>query len=361
MQCEAPAHYAPAAPCAPAPAVVVEPAYETRTVLVPEWATEVREVAVEVCVPVERSREVTVQKLVPVVEEKTREVTEMVREQQTRVEEFTVAVPYTEEVTETYSVRVPYQVKQVTTRIVTQQVPVTTYRTVREDHGCFVVEEVPVQAHSCGSVHSYAPTRCRVGLLGRRRALRRCGSHCGSQVGCGSAAVGCNDCGNCGSGCGGCSADVAYVTRRVWVPNIVERQVEVTCYKTVEVEVPHEYAVTEYRNEERTRTVTVQRVRHETRTREVAFEVCVPRTRVETYHVTRMQSVPETVVETYTELEARTEMKQIQVQVQRMVEKTIQVRVDQGCSNPCSAPAGHHHGCGNPCTGAAPAAPCGCR
>lgn len=365
VQCEAPAHYAPAAPCAPAPAVVVEPTFETRTVLVPEWSTEVREVAVEVCVPVEKTREVTVQKLVPVVEERTREVTEMVREQRSRTEEYTVAVPYTEEVTETYTVQVPHQVKKVTTRTVTQQVPVTTYRTVREDQGCYVVEQVPVASQGCGTVYAQAPSRCRVGLLGRLRGHRRCGSHCGRHSGCGSCAVASSPCGGCGSGCnsgcGGCNADVAYVTRRVWVPNIVERQVEVTCYKSVEVEVPHEYAVTEYRTEERTRTVTVQKVNHETRTREVAYEVCVPKTRVETYQVTNYQSVPETVVETYTELEARTEMKQIQVQVQRMIEKTIQVRIDNGCGCHGAAPAAHHHGCGGPCGHAAPAAaPCGC-
>ncbi|MCA9104158.1 MAG: hypothetical protein KDA83_01950 [Planctomycetales bacterium] len=371
VQCDGPANYAAPAPCAPsvapAPVVVVEPTFETRTVLVPEWTTETREVNVETCVPVERTREVTVQKLVPVVEERTREVTQMVREQRTRVEEYTVAVPYTEQLEQTYTVQVPYQVKQVGTRIVTQQVPVTTYRTVREDQGCWSVEQVPVATQSCGRVYASAPSRCRVGLLGRLRGLRGCASHCGRHSGCGSCGQSASPCGGCDGGCGGCggcSANVTYVTRRVWVPNIVERQVEVTCYKTVEVEVPHEYAVTEYRTEERTRTVSVQKVRHETHSREVAYEVCVPKTHVETYQVTNYQSVPETRVETYTELEPQMVTKQVQVQVQRMVEKTIQVRIDQGCGCGSAAGAVHHHGCAPaPCAPApcAPVvAPCGC-
>ena len=230
-----------------------------------------------------------------------------------------------EDVEQTYTVCVPVKEERQGVRKVCRRVPVTKTRTVCKDEGHW--EEQP-----CGGCSSCAPAGCNDG---------------------------CNS--GCGSSCGGC-APASCCTRRVWVPNIVQHEVEYTCYETEVVEEPYTYCVTTYKKEERTRTVKVARQVTEEVPYTYCVTVCKPEERTCTVKVARQvtEEVPYTYCVTVCKPEERTctvkvarqvteevpytycvtvckpEEREVQVQVCRMVEKTVTQQVYRPA---CAAPA----------------------
>jgi hypothetical protein len=271
---------------------------------------------------------------------------------------------------ESYTVMVPVKEERMGTRKVYTSVPVKKTRTVCQDQGHWDEKTV---ATPCGG----------------------CASHHGSDCGC--RAKKCGGCASC-NGCGGCGA-TATTTCRVWVPNMVETQVEYTAYECQASEEQYTYHVTVCKPEAKTRKVQV--VRHvqeevaykynvtvckpETRTRkvqvvshvneEVAYKynvtVCKPETRTRKVHVVShvneevaykynvtvckpeqktakvmvSKLVPVEETYTYNVHSHKTEQKEVDVQVCRMVEKVVEHKVwhpaavaCDGCAKPaCSS------------------------
>jgi hypothetical protein len=96
--------------------------------------------------------------------------------------------------------------------------------------------------------------------------------------------------------CGGCET----CSGPVWVPEVVQRKVMVTCMKPVVEQQPYEYAVTRVTPEVQSRTVAFQEFEPEKRTHEEQYTVYVPETRLRTRQVTVWHSVPEKRTEQYT-------------------------------------------------------------
>jgi len=123
------------------------------------------------------------------------------------------------------------------------------------------------------------------------------------------------------------------------VPEVSEREVQVTVMKPSYEEVPYEYTVTLCRPETRTRTVTLCEYVPEQQSREVQYTVCVPEQRVSSHQVTEYRCVPEQKTSTYTVMVPYQEQQEVQVQVCRMVEKTITVPVQTSCDTGCTRSA----------------------
>jgi hypothetical protein len=199
------------------------------------------------------------------------------------------------------------------------------------------------------------------------------------------------------------------VTRRVWVPNVVNEEVQVvenvaqaqevtyTVLEQQSQQVPYEFTYLVYRPETRTgtrkvvnyveetrtrsrkvvqyneetrtrtrkqlsykqetRTETIPYVSYTTekRTKEVNFTINVPETKVEPFTTTRYDTVMEDVTEQYTVSVPVASSKEVQVQVCRMIPKLVPVTI-----YPCQMLQGSGamgNGCGSTGLGASPA-PC---
>ena len=265
------------------------PAMVERTVLESVMVTETRKVQVTEYKQEPRVRKYTVTKMVPREEQRTRTVgytemeprtrdekyiecktvtetvdqhyTEMVPYTETRKgtrcvvtpvtknveQQYTVMVPYTEtrkgtrcvmnrvveNVQQNYTVNVPYQEQRTGTRTVVECVPVVQTRTVCEDQGHWEQRCVPV-ANGCQSC-GVATNCCRP-----RRHF----------------ACGCDACAPCAS-CAPAPVCNTVVTQNVWVPKIVQKEVQCTVNVQQCKQVPYNYTVTLCKPEVRTRTVQV--------------------------------------------------------------------------------------------------------
>jgi hypothetical protein len=197
------------------------------------------------------------------------------------------------------------------TRTVARCIPTTEQRTVRYDAGHWETQTVEVPCYS-----SYSSC------------------HCGHCRAC-------------------CSPVTRTVCRRVWVPNVIVKQVDVTVYKQIVEQVPYEYHVTvckpetrtgtvkvcsynteertrtrrvcSYKPETRTQTYQVCRYVHETQARNVTCTVYVPQQKTDTYTAIVYDTVPEERQVTYNVCVPEVVQKTINVRVCRMVPKTIQV------------------------------------
>jgi hypothetical protein len=308
-----------------------------RTVLVPEMVVEKRMVPVTTYREEVRERMVPVRRIVPRVEKRVRVVNyrELVEEVVNiqvpvlkpvlRMVEvpYTVCIPHTEKrqgvrrvarpvVTEEereYQVLVPQVEKRQGKRLVGQCVPVVRRTTVCEDQGRWELQ--PVACGGCAPV-----------------------------------------CGACATAC---VTSCAPAMRCVWVPNIVQREVEFNAYEWQTTEEPYEYEVTTCRPEVRKCVVKVCRtecveepfeyaVTTFTREQRLAQkQVCdwertfeqrqcikrsyVPRAREEEYEVTLYDCITEQEKQEYTVCVPEVSQKEIEVQVCRMVERVIQVPV----------------------------------
>ncbi len=205
----------------------------------------------------------------------------------------------------------------------------------------------------------------RVGLLARCRLARRSRGCNGCQADCGCNG-GCSD--GCGDGCGddcGCAPQTTTVCKKVWVPNLVTKEVPVTVCKTVMEEQPYEYCVTVCKPE--TRTCKVRSARWSSRPRparsafantrrrhaprptrsakwfpqqiskEVTYTVCVPKTVTKTYQVTVCKCVPYEKEVTYTVCVPHQVQKEVDVRVCKMVPTTVTVPAcTSGCGHSCT-------------------------
>ncbi len=278
--------------CAPCEQVAVQECVE-RVIQVPTWVTETQTVKCLEYRPEQRERTITVMKSVPVEQTVERQYTVMVPQTKTRTVTYTVAKPVWEEKEVEYTVMVPHQETKQGVRHVCRSVPVTETRTVVKDEGHWEDREVTV------------PVVRRVALRARRMARRA------QRLGC---------CTPCVETC--CTCEVTQVCK-VWVPNPVEHEIEVTVMKQEVVEEPYEYVVTRCEPETRTKTIRVCRMEYEEKTKEVEYTVCVPETRTRTLTYTSYRCEPEEKTVSCTVMVPHEVEREVQVCVCRMVPKTV--------------------------------------
>jgi len=303
------------------------PEFIEKTVYCPTWVNQTKTVNCTVYKPVQYEKTITcyrVEKEVSYVEKeyttykhechyKTVSYSVNVPEYHWVEKTYNVSVPYYEDVQQQYTVCVPSYEKRTAHRTVCKRVPYTTTRKVCVDQGQWVEQTYQVP--------------------------------CGVSYGCGGCGWGRGGCGSACGGCGSCEPTYTTCTRRVWQPNIVTKEVPVTCYKTVQEQVPYEYTVCVPSYEQRTRTVKVCKHRTEQRTkkvkvcsyktvqkeRQVPYSVCVPVTHVRKVPVCNYKKVPYEKTLTYTKHVPETVQREVTVRVCQMVPKTIQVPCYSSC------------------------------
>jgi hypothetical protein len=213
-------------------------------------------------------------------------VTVNVAETRMRTETYTVCKPVVKQQTQTYTVNVPYTETREGTRKVCRWVPVNETRVVREDQGHFDCVQVAVS--SCGDCGGgCAPTCC-----GHRGLFRR---RCCAQPACPPPCC-----------------PPQYVTQKVWVPNIVEKQVATTVMRAQWVDEPYKYLVNLCRAEQRTRTFDVVEQVPETLSRQVPYTVCVPQTQMVTVNRPQWSDETYSYVVNLCRPEVRTQVVQVQ-------------------------------------------------
>ena len=297
---------------APCPPQMVE-----KTILVPQMTMEKRTVCVTEyrCEP--RKEIVTVCRLVPEITRTKKIVTDMVPEKRTRIEKCMVRKPVVREVECEVVVMVPHKEKREETRLVTRYVTTKEKRVVCEDQGQYEdrVIETPVCAtdddcHACG----------RRGW--RRRGCAACDVTACSYSG-GEKQV---------PGEKQAPAETCKTTVRVWVPKMVEREIEVDVKTPKCVEEKCEYTVVVCRPEKQKVKRCVTEYIEEPSERCVTYFECVPKQRevtccnvtykrvTEDREMVRMIRVPQQV------------QKEICVPVCKMVEKKVLCPVCPPCS-----------------------------
>ena len=233
------------------------PQYVEKIVCEPQWVTEKRTITCTQYASAKcREKVVTVYRSVPETHQVTRQYTVMVPEQRTRTVAYTAYRPVYDVVERQYQVCVP--VYSNVEQQYTVQVPV--YRTEERTY----TVKVP---------HQEMRSRRPPGLQGRSgtqemRTVTCDEGHwdtCVEEVPCGGSCCRRRCClSKCGS-CGGCCG-TRTVCRKVWVPNVVTKQVPVTVCRTVMEEQPYEYCVTVCKPETRTCQVRVCDYKTEVRT-----------------------------------------------------------------------------------------------
>lgn len=247
-----------------------EPAYKVveRTIMVPTYEHQKRKIQVTECKPVARQREVTVYRPVPEHKQVEQTCTVLDYQPQTRTEKYTVCHTTWTQETRKYTVGVPEMQKRKGVRMVCHPQPVQVMRTVCEDHGHW--ETRPCDCNCCQP-------------------------------------------------------------HRVWVPNVVKRQVPCTVMKPHYVEEPYEYTVCVMRPVTKTCTINVPHHDYETKTRQVTCMVPVPKQVKRMVDVVTYKHVPEKKTEHYTELVPYTVEKEVVVPVCKMVPKKITCKVPVPC------------------------------
>lgn len=280
--------------CVPRAPVLVQECVE-KVIQVPTWVTETRTVKCVEYRPETRERTVTVMRSVPVEQTVERQYTVMVPQPRTRTVTYTVAKPVWEEKEVEYTVMVPRQETREGVRRVCRAVPVTETRKVWKDEGQWEEREVttPAVRQVCYRTRRMA------------RRARRLGACCMP----------------CAAPCEPCA--VTQVCK-VWVPNPVEHEVEVTVMKTEWAEEPYEYTVTRCEPETRSRTVRVCRMEYEEQSKEVQYTEWVPETKTRTLTYTSYECQPEEKTVAYTVMVPHEIEREVQVCVCRMVEQTVQ-------------------------------------
>ena len=279
----------------------------------PEMVTENRVVKCTECAAETRQRTVTTYHQVPVTQTVQRQYTVLVQETRTRECCHTVCKPVYRTVSQQYCVPTSHLETRQCTRQVCQTQQVKELRTVCEDQGHW--EE--------------------------RACETPCASTCSScSSSCSSCAPACNACAPAAA-CTTC----APVTQKVWVPNVVQKQVEVTCCKQVLVPETYTYQVCIAGTETRTREVQVCEYQQEVVKTQVPYTVCVPHCETKAEQVTTYQCQPVQSVENYTVLVPHEVEKTIQVCVCHMVTKKVPCQVwvpapPQPCQSSCDSGCG---------------------
>jgi hypothetical protein len=192
------------------------------------------------------------------------------------------------------------------------------YRTVCETK--YVTKCVDQGHWECREEYSHLKAFCN-------HLTSLCSSHgsCGCSTGCNTCNTGCN------SGCDSCAAPCApscMVTRKVWVPCMVQEQCPVTCTRRI--------------CEMHAEVVKVQTCRTEYRdeTCKVCVKRCVPESHVVNYTVCVTKSVPYQTCRTVC---IRVPVEEC-VTCTRMVRRTVTREVP--CETTCGSSCGESHGCG---------------
>ncbi len=297
----------------PCEAVGAEPTMVEKTIMVPTTEIETLTVHVTQYKPETRERTVTEMRRVPKTETVTRSYTVMVPKTETKTVTYNVCKPVITEETQQYTVNVPHTESREGTRKVCKKVATTQKRTVTVDEGHWEGPPPASSAGACGAANACGGCiascdDCGTGCGRRHRRARRC---CGSGSGCGAVA-------NCGAG-------------PVWVPNLVQKEIECTVYNNVWEDQNYTYNVTVMKPETRSRTVKKCHTVTEQQSREVTYTRCVPEQRSSSHEVTRYECVPSEKTVTYTVQVPHQVEKQIQVRVCKMVPKTI--LVPEGCDD----------------------------
>lgn len=240
-----------------------------RTVYVPQWVTETRRVKSVECRPEVRTRTVVVNRRVPYQENVTRTCTVLVPKQQVLTLEYMAYTPVLETTTKKAAVCVARPVVKDGVRLDCKLTPVKVKRTVCEDQGHW-------EEHPCGA--------------------------------------------NGGSPCGDCGH-----AAKVWVPNLVKREVEVTVLRPEYVQAPYQYTDFEYQPETREYPVTQCRYVPEKKTRQVTRTVCVPQQQTRTSTITRWRCEPEERQVSYTVMVPHEVEREVQVRVCKMAPKKVLV------------------------------------
>jgi hypothetical protein len=247
-----------------------QPVYQTveRTIMVPVYETQKRVIQVTECRPVDRQREVTVYCPVPEVKQVEQTCVVMDYRRETRDEQYSVCHTTWTEETKTYTVGVPEVQRRQGVHIVCRPQPVQVMKTICEDHG------------------HWATAPC--------------------------------DCGCCRP-------------HKVWVSNVVKRQVPVMVMKPKYVEEPYSYCVTVMRPEVRSCVVRVPHHSFETKTRQVTCLVPVPKEVKRTVEVVVYKLQEQKRIEHCVELVPYTVDKEIHVPVCTLVPRKVTRQVLVGC------------------------------
>jgi hypothetical protein len=263
------------AACYPAPACV------EKEVCVPTMVTEMRTIKCIECRPETRQQTVTVYKQVPVVQTVQRQCVEMVPEIRTQVQQCTVMKPVWRTVSQQIVVPVVTMQIQQGVRQVCRMVPMVQKKIVCEDQGQW--EERPM------------PQTC---------APRTCVPRtCAPVQTCTPVQAAC----------------------KVWVPKIVQKEVELTCMKAELVSEPCQVPVQVCSYETRTCQQRVCELQPQCVQRQVQCMVCVPRTVTRSFQVTTCQCVPEQRVISQTVMVPHEVEKVVPVSVCKMVTKKVVV------------------------------------
>ena len=275
-------------PACPAPA----PCMVERTVLVPQMTTETRRICVIECRPETHTKTITICKLIEEKKEVPYEYCEWRQETKTRQVTCQVMVPEWNEVTTEYTVMVPHVERHQGVRKVAKCVAFLEKQTVCEHSGHWADRQVQVQTFVRGCDADGRPT---------------------------------------------CCPQITTCTQRVWVPEVVQKDIEVTVHKVVCEDQPYEYEVTVCKPQKKTCTQRVCTQKWVTKTRDVQYTVCVPEKKTGTRWVTCCKPVMEEKEVQCTVMVPHKVEKDVQICVCKMVEKKIQVAIC--CPQPACAPA----------------------
>lgn len=267
-------------PACPPPCPPPAPCMVERTVLVPQMSTETRKVCVIECRPEIQTKKISVCKLIEEKKEVPYEYCEWRQQTMTRRVTYQVMVPEWTDVTTEYTVMVPHIEKHQGVRKVARCVPTIEKRNVCEQTGHW--EDRPVQVQTF---------------------VRGCDA-CGRPI---------------------CCPQTTTCSQKVWIPEVVQKEIEVTVHKVVCEDQPYEYEVTVCKPEKKTCTQKVCTPKCETKTRDVCYTVCVPEKKSGTRTVTCCKPVWEEKEVQCTVMVPHKVEKEVQVCVCKMVEQKIHV------------------------------------
>jgi len=303
---------------------------EHRTVLVPQWVTEHKQVPTTEIRHEERDREIVTYKDVPETVQRTRTVTYSEKQVRSHEEKYTVEKQVTEKVEQKYTVSIPYTETRKATRTVFKPV----WNEVEHKYTVYV----PYYEKRTGY-----------------RTVSRCVPVVRTREVCVDQGYWEERISKPAYNAGGPSAPCPVCKTRVWVPKLVRKTESYTVNTTETTQVPYEYPVKLERPEVRTKIEKVRTMvpteqpysyevyltRYETRSRYVDVYKFVPevrtRTVYETVYVPRQKTVPyyETVYHRVAEKRIVKEhfdvpvysTRDVEVRTYHLVPKTVEVQV----------------------------------
>ncbi len=275
QQIQAPLQKGPLqAPIQKAPIQAPQPRVVTKTIMVPHVEYQTRMVTDYVCTSVPRQRTVPVTRMVPETHMVVRRFPVVTPQPRTKIEVYRVCHMEYEEVPATITVCVPYIEMRQGVRTVCSMVQETVMQTVSEESGHW--EDAPSAGGPVQKGMEQAPLQ--------KGPIQK---------------------------------------GRVWVPEVVKRQVPVTTWRPETTQVPFEYPVHLTRLESRPTTRTLARPRYETKEREIHYTVPVTTYVEREVPHTVCRPVTEERVVHYTECVRTPVEREVRVPVCTLVPKTI--------------------------------------